>query len=153
MELPSSFKQFDYNTISDIIIHMSYTACEGGEKLKGNAEDSLTTRIGNAELYPQLAIFDLKHDFAQERYKAFLEDDGSGTYTFKVADLKSRLPYFINNDTIKIEEFEDLKHDDGTATVGSIDALEIHETNDDLEISFTGIEEDRIWLIFKYKID
>ena len=36
LELPA-FRQFKYETIPDIIIHMSYTSKDGGDKLKGLA--------------------------------------------------------------------------------------------------------------------
>lgn len=34
LELPTEMRQFDYNTISDVIIQVKYTAKEGGSKLK-----------------------------------------------------------------------------------------------------------------------
>ena len=34
LELPSEIRQFDYNTISDVILHVKYTAREGGSSLK-----------------------------------------------------------------------------------------------------------------------
>ena len=33
LELPT-VKQFDYNTISDVVLHVKYIASEGGEQLK-----------------------------------------------------------------------------------------------------------------------
>jgi Tc toxin complex TcA C-terminal TcB-binding domain len=37
IELPREFHQFDYDTISDVILHMRYTAREGGEALREKA--------------------------------------------------------------------------------------------------------------------
>ncbi|MBK9581438.1 MAG: hypothetical protein IPO48_05860 [Saprospiraceae bacterium] len=91
LELPDTFKQFDYNTISDVIMNISYTSCEGGQLLKKSAGDSLVKRIKDEDGYLQYALFDLKHDFAQEWYKAMLGPSGS---KFLVTDIKSRLPYF-----------------------------------------------------------
>ena len=34
LELPASFRQFDYDTISDVILHMRYTARQGGAQLR-----------------------------------------------------------------------------------------------------------------------
>ena len=34
LELPADFRQFDYNTISDVILHIRYTARQGGSQLR-----------------------------------------------------------------------------------------------------------------------
>jgi hypothetical protein len=38
-------RQFDYNAISDVILHMRYTAQDGGEQLKKGASENLKTMI------------------------------------------------------------------------------------------------------------
>jgi len=45
LELPTKLRQFDYNTISDVIIHVKYTAREGGTSFKTLANDELTNQI------------------------------------------------------------------------------------------------------------
>ncbi|MCK4517598.1 hypothetical protein KAT92_02395, partial [Candidatus Babeliales bacterium] len=39
LELPEGFRQFDYDTISDVIIHINYTARECGENFKSTVND------------------------------------------------------------------------------------------------------------------
>ena len=50
LELPTNFNYFDVDTISDVVIHMRYTAREGGETLRGKAisyvGDTLPTQGG-----------------------------------------------------------------------------------------------------------
>ncbi|CAN5793626.1 hypothetical protein BH11BAC3_BH11BAC3_12870 [soil metagenome] len=46
LELPS-FKQFDHDTISDVIIHVKYTSVEGVDRLKSAATDSVSTFMQN----------------------------------------------------------------------------------------------------------
>lgn len=41
LELPAEFRQFDYDSIADVILHISYTAREGGERLKKAATGSI----------------------------------------------------------------------------------------------------------------
>ncbi|MGB5713522.1 MAG: hypothetical protein WBM44_21755, partial [Waterburya sp.] len=41
LELPSEFRQFDYDTITDVVLQMRYTAVERGDKLKKPAADSV----------------------------------------------------------------------------------------------------------------
>jgi hypothetical protein len=38
LELPSEVRQFDYNAISDVIVHVKYTSREGGSGLKTSAD-------------------------------------------------------------------------------------------------------------------
>ena len=45
LELPAQFRQFDYETISDVILHLRYTAREGGALLKTSAESELTETL------------------------------------------------------------------------------------------------------------
>lgn len=41
LELPNQFRQFDYTTISDVVLHLRYTARQGGALLKDAAEKQL----------------------------------------------------------------------------------------------------------------
>jgi hypothetical protein len=47
LELPTAINQFDYDTISDVIVHVKYTAREGGFTLKSLAEAALTDQLEN----------------------------------------------------------------------------------------------------------
>lgn len=47
LELPAQYKQFDYTTISDVIIHLRYTARDGGEQLAAAARGSIANLPGN----------------------------------------------------------------------------------------------------------
>src|SRR5262249_3491482 len=42
IELPQTFKQFDYDTITDVVMHLRYTAIDGGEKLKDASNKALS---------------------------------------------------------------------------------------------------------------
>ncbi|BFT72396.1 neuraminidase-like domain-containing protein [Paenibacillus sp. P36] len=48
LEMPN-FRQFDYSKISDAILHVKYTSCEGGERLKSGAIKSLSKQLENME--------------------------------------------------------------------------------------------------------
>lgn len=41
LELPGKFRQFDYNTISDVILHLKYTARDGGPTLRNSCEEAV----------------------------------------------------------------------------------------------------------------
>ncbi|HEV8483195.1 MAG TPA: hypothetical protein VGV87_06535 [Blastocatellia bacterium] len=67
IELPTTARQFDYDTISDVILHISYTALEGGAAFKQGREaelkNTLSGTTGATGLY---AAFEFRHDFPNE---------------------------------------------------------------------------------------
>jgi hypothetical protein len=69
LELPEQ-RQFDYNTISDVVLHVKYIASEGGENLKGAAKGSVEHFVkATAEFSEQgglYALINLKHDMPNE---------------------------------------------------------------------------------------
>lgn len=69
LELPT-VKQFDYNTISDVVLHVKYIASEGGEQLKKSATSSVAALLN--QISQQLnetglhVPISLKHDMPNE---------------------------------------------------------------------------------------
>ncbi|HXU07290.1 MAG TPA: hypothetical protein VN903_40340, partial [Polyangia bacterium] len=45
LDLPTAARQFDYDTISDVVINLSYTAREGGDALKTAAESDIEGKL------------------------------------------------------------------------------------------------------------
>lgn len=81
LSLPE-FRAFDYNTISDVIMHLRYTSIAGGN----NASQSMDKRGGKGdELY---ASFDLRNEFASGWQQ--LVSGGDMT----LSNLKGRLPWW-----------------------------------------------------------
>jgi hypothetical protein len=58
--------QFDYDTISDVILHLRYTAREGGGLLKNGAIANLTTHIEEAQAVGSVRLFSIRHEFPTE---------------------------------------------------------------------------------------
>lgn len=58
--------QFDYNTISDVILHIRYTAREAGGLLKNGAIANLKTQIDAAQTVGSVRLFSLRHEFPTE---------------------------------------------------------------------------------------
>jgi hypothetical protein len=101
LELPKEVRQFDYNTISDVILHVKYTAREGGSSLRGLAETSMLDKL--AEIKQQLSqeglhlAINMKHDMPNE-WNLFRKN---GTIYLQID--KSKLPYFIQSLEVEIE--------------------------------------------------
>ncbi len=54
---------FDYNTISDVILHIRYTARQGGGLLRTGALEALQTLIDEAAAAGSVRLFSLRHEF------------------------------------------------------------------------------------------
>ena len=114
LELPTTFRQFDYDTISDVILHLHYTARQGGDLLRTKAVENIDTLVGVTNESGLALVFSLNHEFPNEWY-SFL----TGNSNF-VATIKSDyFPYFtdsedktINIDAVQIFAIQDkqLKH-------------------------------------------
>lgn len=55
--------QFDYQTISDVILHIRYTAREGGGPLRSAALAALKERMAAAQALGSVRLFSLRHEF------------------------------------------------------------------------------------------
>lgn len=102
LELPEAVRQFDYNSIADVVLHVKYTAHEGGSSLKNAANAALQGQlnaIGQAldKTGLHLAI-NLKHDMPNEWH--LLKNNGS----VEISIDNARLPYMAQAANPVIEE-------------------------------------------------
>lgn len=58
--------QFDYETIADVILHLHYTAREGGALLARGALANLNNAIGSAQTVGSVRLFSIRHEFPTE---------------------------------------------------------------------------------------
>lgn len=101
LKLPRSFRQFDYDTISDVIIHLHYTARYGGddfrEEVEAELDELLNDRLleeGRSGLYH---FFSLRRDFSN----AFASIAKTGG-PVKVPIELERLPYAFQGENVKV---------------------------------------------------
>lgn len=97
LELPASFRQFDYNTISDVILHIRYTARQGGGLLGSKAVEYITELVAEANQAGLTLLFNLKHDFPTE-WRRFV----NGSTPFVATVKRDYFPYFTYDKTIQI---------------------------------------------------
>jgi hypothetical protein len=67
IEMPQSTNRFDFNSISDVILHVRYTARDGGDTLKKAAMDAVVS----AQPQDGFRLFSLRHEFPNE-WRRFL---------------------------------------------------------------------------------
>ncbi len=98
---PSSkgeLQQFDYDTISDVILHVRYTARPGVEP--GAVKKELDGLFNKANL---ALLFSLRHDFPAE-WSAFVKGTGDSPFTATIR--KERFPYFTHEKDITITKLD-----------------------------------------------
>jgi hypothetical protein len=102
MNDPSVFAQFDYRTITDIILQLRFTAREGGSQLRGLASTSMAKVMkAIADQTPPEGLFraiDLQHDFPNNWY-AFMSGT-TGTYSLTLT--KANFPFYTQNTAMKL---------------------------------------------------
>lgn len=101
LELPAEFRQFDYDTISDVILHVRYTAREGGGLLAQKATEHLRELVEEANTSGLVQLFSLQHDFPSEWHRFISGDDD-----FRATVKKEYFPYFVQGKDIAIHKVE-----------------------------------------------
>ncbi|UII33141.1 Tc toxin subunit A [Fulvivirga ulvae] len=142
VELPN-FRQFDYDTISDVIVHMKYTSSEGGELMKKAAFESVIDFNKNNEEIGQqeglFSIIDLKHDLSNEWYKTMQVNEGDTERVLTINKLTDYLPYYVRLDKDgKPRDPKNIKITDLILTASTdLQASDLAVAQDEEEISFT----------------
>lgn len=106
LDLPDKFRQFDYDTISDVLMRVRYTSMDGGDKLKASAANSVQDYIRSVEDLSRdeglFAVFDLKNDFPNEWHDANHPPAGATERVLTISKLNEKLPVFTKGHDAKI---------------------------------------------------
>ncbi len=109
LELPAEFRQFDYDTISDVILHVRYTARQGGDQLRDAAVAHLKNIVSPANQAGLALLFSLKHDFPGEwsRFVADISNVEDNQDAIFVATVKrDYFPYFTQGKNVNINAIQ-----------------------------------------------
>jgi hypothetical protein len=101
--------QFDYSTISDVVLHLRYTAREGGRPLRDGAIGHIQELIGQANTSGLARLFSLKHEFPAEWHQFVASNTDESSITggpFTATIKKSYFPFFAQGKTITIDKVE-----------------------------------------------
>jgi hypothetical protein len=107
LELPRDFPPFDYMTISDVILHMRYTARQGGDLLGTTALNEMRDRLkapsSDLALFLRLPLlFSLPHDFPTE-WSTFVHGNGA---PLAIRLRMDHFPYMVQNQTLTIDALD-----------------------------------------------
>jgi hypothetical protein len=103
-------RQFDYATITDVILHLSYSAREAGGLFKSEASKYLRDKfLVNADdlgEQPLVQMFSLKHELPTEWYRFLHPAAMGGEQVLSFALGKERFPFFVQDRDLVIERIE-----------------------------------------------
>lgn len=103
LEMPVDFKSFDYSSISDVILHLHYTARDGGAAFATKANESTTALLRDSSKSPLSRLFSLRHEFPSEWHR-FVSAPQSAMNSMVIDLAGTRFPYFTRGRTITIQE-------------------------------------------------
>jgi hypothetical protein len=113
LKLTSVAPTFDWLKISDVVLHVQYTAREGGEPLRAAAIGALTAALAGSPLddaplpgIPLRSSFTARYTFPSE-WSAFLHPaQGATEAVLKLEIAENRFPYIARNGGLSIRELE-----------------------------------------------
>jgi len=99
LDLPQDYPAFDYATITDVILHIRYTARQGVDP--SNVKTALDDLFKPANPANLALLFSLRHDFPTE-WSAFV----NGTDAMSITVRRDHFPYFTQEKTITIKSLQ-----------------------------------------------
>ena len=123
LELPATVRQFDYDTIADVILHIRYTAREGGGLLRSGAVANLEAKIAEAEAAGSLRLFSVRHEFPSE-WASFTTVKVAGATKTAELEVELRPEHFPYWSRERLEEVKDFLLFARTSKTGSIEIVQ-----------------------------
>jgi Tc toxin complex TcA C-terminal TcB-binding domain len=128
LELPASFRQFDYSTISDVVFHVRYTAREGGAQLGTKAVERMETLLSDASTTNLRILTSLRHDFPNEWHQ-FVTGTGQLTLTVK----REHFPYLTQGRPLAVTSVQLCRLSDGALNTAQPANLQVSDLNIQLD--------------------
>lgn len=105
INLPQECNAFDFETISDVIIRLNYTAREGGSQLNQAAWQTRNTALANAQQM-QSRLFSAKHEFNNEWYRFLHPADTATSQVLPLALTIERFPFLFRGGQLTIHAMQ-----------------------------------------------
>ena len=102
LKLPNEFRSFDYSSIADVLVHISYTA-KDDERFGDLVESKLVASFNALADKGVSRAFSLSQEFATE-FRQLFRPNGSDTQKISVQIDHRHFPYFLRKQTLKLIE-------------------------------------------------
>ncbi|KAF3262426.1 hypothetical protein TWF192_007101 [Orbilia oligospora] len=95
VELPKKYKQFNYDTISDVVLHVRYTSKDGGGIMRQKAEDNLETLFSGTSVFQLHSVIDIPSDYSNEWYRGIRASSATTPSSGKITleNIQQQLPF------------------------------------------------------------
>jgi hypothetical protein len=106
IDLPKEFRAFDYDTITDVVLHVHYTARQGGAVLREAALKGLKSLLRAEVSAPQARVFSLRHEFPSEWSRLQRVADNNGDHRQAFSLNKARFPFMFQGSKVTIKKIQ-----------------------------------------------
>src|SRR5262249_10776137 len=109
IDLPRENNAFDPNTLTDVILHLKYTAREGGDILRNAARHALKkpNKGDDGAPAPLMRLFSSRHEFPDEWYRFLRPPDQNADNQAMTLDLSmERFPYLFKGRNLTISTID-----------------------------------------------
>lgn len=96
IELPPENNRFDFDTLGDVVLHLNYTAREGGDVLSHAAKCFAQRHLPGAGV----RLFDIRHDFPDDWYRLTSTDHGRHVLPLRLG--REHFPFLPGNRDLRI---------------------------------------------------
>jgi hypothetical protein len=140
LSMEKALRQFDYSTISDVILHLKYTARESGGPFKEKAATHIKNFIMNTAGsfdQPLMRMFSMKHEFPTEWHRFLHPSTEGAEQVLNFTISKERFPFFAQDRTIivmKIDVFAKCSREDDNY---NYDMMLSYIMNDETSVTFS----------------
>ena len=101
-QLPGNYRAFDYDTISDVILHIKYTARDGGVALSQAATNYLATYFQMSTPSPSVRMLSLRTEFPTEWYRFLYPSNAQNGNSLDIELSGKLFPYRDSRRTVQI---------------------------------------------------
>jgi hypothetical protein len=101
IDLPTEFNYFDVNTIADIILHLRYTARDGGADLRRAAGDFVMRTLPEEGVQ----LVDLRHGFPTP-WRQFLQPAAGADQILTLRMSTDHFPFYARNGRVMVKRFQ-----------------------------------------------
>lgn len=102
LEMPDRFRSFDYDSITDVLIHLDYSAREGGERFRGDVVDSIQARLEAVARDVGFSTLVSLREEGQGALQTLLRPGADGGSAGAVRVGPERFPYFLDGETLQL---------------------------------------------------
>ncbi len=103
-------RNFDFNTVSDVLMQMRYTARHGGEAFRKTVNDAITGTMNSIIEYATVAknkfyrVIPLKHELATEWHRMFNPPLPAGDQELLLSLNNDWFPFFLKEKNLQIDD-------------------------------------------------